>query len=883
MIICSNLIIENLQTAISLNSDFFGRQQHQQQNLLAAARTALQNLTQDDEYLNLTPAELATVVELITSNIFHSEMLAFQVYTSAVNSNLTKIGSINNLTAVCSLQCFNGGTCTISFGTQFCICESGFKGYMCEYPEDIFSGLQLLATTALNATISDSSSKLANFAGYLQRMNSLPDLISDNISAILINASQIYYSSTNSLSDLNILASSLRWCLTTYTSEYLRSLNENNTDAANKITNTIKGCDQALKNVMKWIAQLQETNLKEFNGIASLAGTNMRYGVLTMNSNTTLSVSDPTLNFTADLPPAVFNMTPSLASLKVIYTSTVDNSYLFSKQSVNNNIVSSIISISFVDSSTGEVLSVQGLTEPILLTFPIPPASQLHSAVSYVMANRDKFPQSLATIFSNSTGCQYWDEDLEQWSSKGLTLVSIDQTSFTCASTHATDFVGVFLDTGLVCNNDLHDLDDYYTAWQQLITTPLGANKGIWLVVPFAISYIILLGISCIVDNRKVPKLERQQILNDITDKKSLRKKRKYGPRENNVSRRAYEVRHFSQTTRSRPNSRIAPVPNNQSSVELSNVQESRAEVQSSAVGQQQISPETVNQGITNQQPQTQNNNSSIDINTSINNLFESREPVRNNFVVEQENDTQVNVPRSSFSDIVLRIHRDSTPPVRLGFFQYWGEDLLEHHVAFNCITKTSRISPRHARITLLYSSLLLNFTFDVVFFINPSHRDDSWAGIWHGFRALFLSSFLAVLCSCPLVLLISVLLKVPKSTADRLRRVSPEEFNLELKAISKKMRRRYAILYILIGILFGLCMFYILLFCARVGPNTSNAWLISCVMSIIIDQFGFELVPGCIGALLHVIARNYTVSRLIYETEVLIALVRSYKTLNGY
>ena len=872
----NNSNIAVLKDSIAVNSNF--TDPIQKHNLLTTANATLFVFKNNSELAELSTKEKTVVVQMIASSAFATETLLFQ-------GMLPSTGSFkSNIQTNCSLLCQNNGTCVRSRGSYFCRCQDNFTGYLCQYPTAILSGLRLLLSSALNDTLNNNSTTLTNFTNCLGPAHQLPDLVSGDVPGLIITAANKYSSPT--LGDLMELASGLRWGLTSLVADYLRALDQQNDLEAAQIKPMLKSLGRALKQVMRKIAMLQRSEQKRSDDVQELSGADLRYAVKTIESttnNSNFSFQDSGANFKFAIPPAIFNKT-SLSSMGVIYTSTNDNSYPYSNESISSNIISSVVSISFVDYASAEDVNVSHLPEPILLTFPIPQSSQLRAAVSYVMSNKNLFSSNLTEIFSNLTSCQYWDEDKGEWSTEGLTLVAIDQASFTCASTHATDFVGVYFDVGLDVfggHSNKGDADDREaSAWKMLFSTPISKNFGFWVILTLLVSYLILLLISVCIDNSKVPRLQRQEILDDIKDKKTIFRQRRAELPEN-AYRTSTERPGSNQRRRSSSTSRTIVPRVFDLSVSAQSSDNPPQEIQDQRQSLEMLPRRVIHVEPRNQGTEIQNqHNISLDVhNTSINGLMDLRlrEPTR-----------RASIQRSSVgstSDLALRIRREKARD-RLGFFQYWGEDLLDHHSFFSCIAKTSFIAPRHARITLLYFGILCNFTFCIIFSRISTEGADYWTKLGSQLRGAVAAALLAAICSSPTVFLVSFMFKMPRYIVERLKRVSPEEFTFELRNIAKVMRTRYAVAYVLVTVAFIMSSMHMLLFCARLKSDQAAIWFTSCVIGLLIDQLGFEILPGLIGALFYRLSKRYANSRFcakLAQAEVFISLYRCYKSLNGY
>lgn len=879
----NNSIISAFEDTMLLYNNYSDPEHHQ--NLLQATRVTLENLTDATELAYLNFNEKLTAIQLIVSSTFSVEASLFPVLSES--NNWYGSSPVANAQSNCSLPCQNNGSCTKLWGSAFCKCESGFSGYFCQYPEDIATMLQTLIYSGLSEITDDNSISFHDFAQGLAIMNPLPDLISGDISELLIKANKIYSSSCE-LDDLMQLGCSLKWSILTYASEFLRNVGQDFAKIAREIIPALGNCDKTLKSVMKKIAKIQADQSEDLDDVKELSGANMRYAVKTIDSEkqSNISFSDPASNIKVAVPPAVLSNT-SLSTLRVIYTSTNDNPFLFSNQTVSASIISPIVTLSFVDNSSEEV-PVSHLADPILLTFPIPRSSQLHQAVSYVTSNPTLFRSNLTEIFANHTGCRYWNTEAGEWSGAGLTLVSISLTSFTCASTHATDFVGVFFDDGL----DTFGLDDPdhpkpMSAWEKLRNTPLFTNWGFILVLALIVSYFVILAVLIVADNKKVPQLQRQQILDDIKDKKSILKKRKFEPPENS-RRLAYDLSAMPRVRRHSGSRETVPAAVDVTAANQPDSQNPNDSNQN-LPQRQNSNTESVNNPAS-QQTGNQNSNTSMELNHSVSGLIDARQrdALRNNFVdqaqVQLEESNLSNNPTNptgTLPEVIIRINREK-PARPLTFCQYWGEDLLEHHATFNCIVKTSRISPRHARATLLYFTFVCNFTFCAMLYPKSGLGVDTLSDVKRGFGIGLQTGFIAALCSCVPAFIVSIILKAPKRAISRLKHASVEEFNIELKRIAHWMKFRYGLAYGLLAAVSTACFVYILLFCAAKSSEQST-WLTACVMSLVIDQFCFELLPGLVGGLLYQSVIKCRSCKALLKVEVLIVTIRCYKTLNGY
>ena len=155
------------------------------------------------------------------------------------------------------------------------------------------------------------------------------------------------------------------------------------------VKDTIPGEEGATINTTSFLLQAQKINLANTNGLAKSNPS----AAINLNS----SISAPGLE----------------GKDTTLIFGQADSSLYPSNSS--DSMKTKIVRFSLFDTGSSE-LSVKNMSEPIEITFKIPPGNA-----------------------SNPT-CKYWDPIKKEWSSEGLTLISSTNESITCATTHLSDF-----------------------------------------------------------------------------------------------------------------------------------------------------------------------------------------------------------------------------------------------------------------------------------------------------------------------------------------------------------------------------------------------------------------------------------------------------------
>ncbi|XP_054758721.2 uncharacterized protein LOC129264802 [Lytechinus pictus] len=96
--------------------------------------------------------------------------------------------------------------------------------------------------------------------------------------------------------------------------------------------------------------------------------------------------------------------------------STSNDPFSMDQDDVDNR-AADIIGIELSNPSTGSTLNVSGLTTPVTISFPL-----------------------TISLTGVSYGCVYWDSDLDDWSTDGMTSTTVDDSTVSCESTHLTEF-----------------------------------------------------------------------------------------------------------------------------------------------------------------------------------------------------------------------------------------------------------------------------------------------------------------------------------------------------------------------------------------------------------------------------------------------------------
>ena len=850
-------------------------------NMIASStpqdQTILQSAAQDTLTTISDPSTLTTIstemklsvsssiAETFSSDVSYEQPSRSTVTLSTTSTNTPNlaISEIANVSVIrtCSISCQNGGICKVDSGLQYCDCPSGYSGYSCQYPGSVSTQLQTVYSSALTSVVGDPNSSTTDFTRALDSVLQTPDLIGGDVSRVLIQAVDKFVDSSSQPQDLIPIAQALKWSVRTHSESYLRS-SSSMTDLTFTVIDELKTSQNSLKQVVQQIALSTASQNEASVDIQILSGTNLRYGAVNLNKDNAknFSLTDSNSNFSVTVPSSVFNSGSSSSSLVMVYTSNDDNPYPYSNSTITNGIFSPTVSISFIDSATKATVPISGLDPPLTLSFPIADGSPLQAAVrSFENLQKTNKKVNLTELFANVTTCMYWDTATSSWSSNGLTLVSINQTHYTCGSTHTTDFVSVFFETGLsVLQNSEFDLIAQADNWNLLFTTPIAENLGFWILLVVFISYVVLQSYGIYVDEVKFRYMPRAQVLDDIKDKKTLLKKRQMEAKLREEKKRKKEE------AKARP-----------SAVEILKT-EGLSSSKHLKTKEVRIIPKNICENSLDK-----SGSLTMELNSSMDGLVKLHHQASGSNELGSSQDLSI---AENSPDVGVKIKSKNGQPVkRKGFFQYWGEDLKDNHAMLNCLIKTNRLSPRHARFTLLYFTFLAEFTFCIIFYKPPQYELDSWSHFWSGLSEMFWGSLFSAICSCPVIFLLSFLFKVPSSLVESLRKVSPEEFHIELRRVARAMKWRYIFAYIIFALAFIVCSMYILLFCAQVGAKESRSFLNSSAMSITIDQVGLEMLPGLLGAIFYVLSSRYQCCRVFGKMELLITIIRCYKSLSGY
>ncbi|CDW88093.1 neurohypophysial n-terminal domain containing protein [Stylonychia lemnae] len=568
-----------------------------------------------------------------------------------------------------------------------------------------------------------------------------------------------------------------------------------------------------------------------------------------------------------------------------------------------NNISNNVFEINFYNASDKAKAEIKDLKHGFDFYFPFQDNQNLSDFISYynsLSPYKSKQKELRVKLLQSSKlGCLYWNGN--QWSNQGCQLQDVDRTHIKCKCNHLSSFSTTFMtpkqssisneiftnkyskansddDDNIKVEELIVTFDKYFKNLEELLQhkTPSLIDflfkPGMYIVIVFWFMYISSLFYYTGKDKIKRAKMTKSLIRDDLAEIKDDQIQcldemiKELLARDLNQNQFSDEQHFETLSQHTRQNSQEEKLRLNIKRMSL--IGHTKSFLSSSLnVTLDNLHIPTLNNGIAgNSQIYSAKNYQQLD--QYAKKVIKRRARKRVFGRVGDVNDRALRIYKQIFK------RKQYTPENKMKFFH----EALRNNLWFSLMSKTSKIAPRHIRLTLMYLYISIHLTITSVVYIF-GYQQIVADFIGDSTFSTIAIAILPLIGAWIICLPVALIFRMPMAFRRELEGIRSKKINKVFKEIDKQMGCRYALGYF-ICYTFYVIMSIIVLFFNYIYPTDyCMGWMMILVALFFLDMIVFTL--GFAGfQLLNIILSLKC--RFFYHVWALFEIIRYYKNLRG-